>query len=308
MATACCSPSADHPDAVGSDVPSSGEAIDLLRLAGGVFELGADDRLARVFPDDHEGPPRLVEISPFRIAPAAVTNGQFARFVADTGYRTHAERYGWSFVFEGFLDADPFVTTEAVSEAPWWRRVYGATWNHPEGPGTSIEDRTDHPVVHVSWRDAAAYAGWAGGRLPTEAEWEFAARGGRAATVWPWGDEFQPGGRPRANIFEGNFPTHNTGVDGYVGTAPVTAYEPNAYGLYNVIGNVWEWCQDWFGDREGATSVDPPGPTHGPGRVTKGGSYLCHDSYCNRYRLSARTFNTPTSSTGHTGFRLAADV
>jgi len=281
----------------------------MVAVEAGEFLMGGDDPASQVFAADGEGPPVPVELSAYHIGTFAVTNREFADFATATGYRTHAERYGWSFVFQSFAPDSPLVRTEAVADAPWWRRVYGATWNHPEGPASSIEDRLNHPVVHVSWRDAEAYTKWAGGRLPTEAEWERAARGGLDQTVWPWGDEFHLDGTIRANIFEGTFPNRNTAADGYAATAPVDAFEPNGFGLFNVVGNVWEWCTDWFTASRGTEPlVDPTGPQRGPGRVTKGGSYLCHDSYCNRYRLSARTFNTPTSSTGHTGFRLAADA
>lgn len=311
MSDACCSPSAGHeainePQAVFDAGAVSNE---LATIGAGEFLMGADDPASRRFADDGEGPPVSAEVDSFKIGVHSVTNLEFADFVAATGYRTHAERYGWSFVFQGFVDNNPLVRTEAVVEAPWWRRVYGATWQHPEGPGTSVTERSDHPVVHVSWRDAMAFASWAGGRLPTEAEWEKAARGGLKQTRWPWGDEFHAGGETHANIFEGDFPESNTSSDGFVGTAPVGTFGSNGFGLYNVVGNVWEWCSDWFAaDRGSVPLKNPQGPDKGPGRVIKGGSYLCHDSYCNRYRLSARTHNTPTSSTGHTGFRLAADA
>ena len=168
----------------------------------------------------------------------------------------------------------------------------------------------DHPVVHVSWNDATAYCEWAGVRLPTEAEWEFAARGGLVRKRFAWGDELTPGGRHMCNIWQGKFPTENRALDGHEGAAPAVSYEPNGYGLYNVAGNVWEWCADWFSPTfhvEGPRQ-DPKGPPEGPARVTRGGSYLCHRSYCNRYRIAARSSNTPDSATGNTGFRLAADA
>ncbi|MBX6365640.1 MAG: formylglycine-generating enzyme family protein [Gemmatimonadetes bacterium] len=261
------------------------------------------------FPADGEGPVREVRLRPFRIGRYAVSNARFAEFVAATGYCTDAERFGWSFVFVGFLPAN-FPPTRAVAEAPWWRQVFGADWRHPEGPHSSIAERMDHAVVHTSWNDAQAYCRWAGVRLPTEAEWEYAARGGLVQKRFPWGDELRPGGRHMCNIWQGTFPTVNTGEDGYVGTAPVDAFEPNGYGLHNVAGNVWEWCNDWFSPtwhRTGAR-VDPRGPATGSARVIRGGSFLCHASYCDRYRVAARSSNTPDSSTGHTGFRVAADA
>jgi formylglycine-generating enzyme required for sulfatase activity len=250
-----------------------------------------------------------VSLSPFAICPTAVTNDEFAAFVAATGYVTDAERFTWSFVFAGFLP-DDFPPTRGVADAPWWRQVFGATWRKPDGPGSGLDGRGDHPVVHVSHDDAIAYCTWVGGRLPTEAEWELAARGGRRGKEFPWGDDLEPGGKHRMNVFQGTFPAGNTGADGFLGTAPVDAYEPNGYGLHNVTGNVWEWCSDWFDPGYYAVSAatDPTGPPAGTHRVMRGGSYLCHESYCRRYRVSARSANTPDSSTGNLGFRVVVDV
>ncbi len=269
--------------------------------------MGTDEPYA--FPSDGEGPAREVVVGAFRIARGPVTNVQFAAFVEATGYRTEAERYGWSFVFHLLLP-DEFPETRAVASAPWWRQVYGADWAHPEGPHSDVGDRPDHPVVHVGWSDAVAYCTWAGVRLPTEAEWEKAARGGLVQARFTWGNELHPDGRTMCNIFEGTFPTENTADDGYVGTSPVGAFPPNGFGLHDVAGNVWEWCADWFDPevhRHGS-HVDPVGPPSGQARVMRGGSYLCHDSYCYRYRVSARSSNTPDSSTGNLGFRVAADA
>jgi formylglycine-generating enzyme required for sulfatase activity len=274
-------------------------------LPGGRFLMGTDDRLG--YPADGEGPVRPVTLSPFWIDVAAVCNRQFAEFVAATRYTTDAERYGCSFVFGGLLP-DNFPETRAIAAAPWWREVPGAEWRHPEGPQSDLAGRDDHPVVHVSWHDAMAYCAWAGKRLPTEAEWEYAARGGLAQQRYPWGGELTPDGEHRCNIWQGMFPSTNTLDDGYYGTAPVREYPPNGYGLYNVVGNVWEWCSDWFTSRFARDEQsDPAGPALGTHRVIRGGSYLCHASYCFRYRVAARSSNTPDSSTGNMGFRCARD-
>src|SRR6478672_185720 len=283
------------------------DTAELVELPGGTFLMGTDGHYG--YAGDGEGPAHEVDLSPFSIAPTTVTTAQFAAFVAATGHRTEAEAFGWSFVFAGFLPED-FPPTRGVVGATWWRQVEAADWAHPEGPGSAIGDRADHPVVHVSWNDAQAFCAWAGARLPTEAEWEYAARGGLAGHRFPWGDELEPGGEHRMNVFQGVFPNHNTLDDGYLGTAPVDAYAPNGYGLHNMTGNVWEWCADWFDPHAYARDRpdNPQGPPSGTHRVSRGGSYLCHASYCRRYRVAARNALTPDSSTGNTGFRCAADV
>jgi len=280
-------------------------------VPGGAYWLGNDS--VEAFPDDGEGPVRQVTVSDFFIDSRAVTNQQFAAFARATGYITEAERIGWSYVFHLLLvpEARASVIDGIVAEAPWWLAVRGASWRQPHGPGSA--PLPNHPVVHVSWNDAAAYATWAGKRLPTEAEWEVAARGGLERTVYPWGDELTPRGQHRCNIWQGVFPRTNTLEDGYLGTAPASAYRPNGYGLYNMSGNVWEWCADWWSntwhaEESLATRINPTGPPSGTSRVIRGGSYLCHASYCNRYRVAARTHNTPDSSTGHMGFRCAASA
>jgi sulfatase modifying factor 1 len=284
----------------------------MLLIPDGSFWMGGEDPDA--FPDDGEGPVRQVEVSAFHIDATCVTNRQFASFVKATGYVTDAERFGWSYVFSGLVHprARRHVRDGVVPGAPWWVPVGGACWRAPGGPGSSVGDSPNHPVVHVSWHDADAYARWAGKRLPTEAEWEKAARGGLDRARYPWGDELTPRGQHRANLWQGRFPQVNTAEDGYPATAPVKSFRPNGYGLYNVSGNVWEWTADWWSATwhdvaSPETRVDPRGPASGTAKVMRGGSYLCHASYCNRYRVAARTHNTPDSSTGHMGFRCAAD-
>lgn len=291
---ACCSPSAPRGDGASPEAASlvrrdGDPAEGMVALPGGVFAMGSEDELA--YPEDGESPVREVEVAAFRIGSCAVTNAEFAEFVAATGRRTTAEAFGWSFVFGGLLP-DDFPPTRGVAAAPWWRQVEGADWAHPEGPQSGIGDRADHPVVHVSWDDARAYATWRGARLPTEAEWEYAARGGLAGATYPWGDEREPDGEHRMNVWQGTFPQHNTVADGWVGTCPADAFPANGFGLHNTTGNVWEWCAD-------AWAADPGA------KVSKGGSYLCHASYCRRYRVAARQGNAPDSSLGNLGFRIA---
>ena len=283
----------------------------MVSLDGGAFAMGTTNTR---FPDDGEGPVREVTVDPFAISSSIVTNRQFAAFVDDTGYETEAAKFGWSFVFHDFVSEETKKSvTQAVLAAQWWWQVHGADWSHPHGPDSDWSDIPDNPVVHVSWNDAVAFAEWAEMRLPTEAEWEFAARGGLDGATFAWGEELTPDGKHMCNIWQGDFPTSNSLEDGYHGTSPVGSFPENGYGLFDVAGNVWEWCSDWFSatfhrnDRK-VTRVNPQGPRQGQSRVTKGGSYLCHDSYCNRYRVGARTSNTPDSSTGNMGFRLAASI
>ena len=279
----------------------------LIWLKGGRFRLGVEKS---PLPQDGESPTRLVMIRPFAIDPLAVSNAWFGEFVAATGYLTEAERLGWSLVFAPFLPAG--TPALASPEGPaWWRRVDGASWQHPEGPQSSLSGRLGHPVVQVSWHDAEAFARWVGGRLPTEAEWEFAAAGGRPGAVYPWGDQepddvaFLP-----CNIWQGEFPSSNTGADGYLSTAPADAFAANGYGLFNMAGNTWEWCADAFRVRSLARAAKDRNQRARAGkeRVLKGGSYLCHRSYCHRYRIAARTGASADTSTGHVGFRLVFDA
>ncbi len=278
-----------------------------MRVPGGLFRMGSEDPFA--YPADGEGPAHEVSLRPFLIDRYVVSNDRFATFAAATAYVTDAERWGWSFVFGGLLLGD-FPPTRSVAEAPWWRQVEGAQWRHPEGPPSNLEGRGEHPVVHVSHNDALAYCAWARVRLPTEAEWEFAARGGLDGRAFPWGDDREPAGQHRMNVWQGDFPTRNTAEDGYLGTAPVDAFPPNGFGLYNMTGNVWEWTADWFdpGWYRVSPQENPCGPPSGSHRVTRGGSYICHASYCRRYRVSARGANMPDDATGNIGFRVAADL
>jgi len=312
---ACCSaarPAEQKPDMPVQTIhPKEGETdrIGMIYLPGGEYYMGTDSKEG--FPDDGEGPVHLIKLKPFYMDACTVTNAQFAEFVKATGYKTEAERFGWSYVFHSFVS--PWVARtvhQVVQGVPWWWPVNGAFWYQPEGPDSNIESRMDHPVIHVSWNDANAYCKWAGKRLPTEAEWEYAARGGLDRRMYPWGDMLMPDGQHYCNIWQGTFPEKNTARDGYAGTAPAKSFPPNGYGMYNVAGNVWEWCSDWFSKSyyKESPDTDPQGPAAGTNRAMRGGSYLCHKSYCNRYRVAARSSNTPDSSTGNLGFRCAADA
>jgi sulfatase modifying factor 1 len=309
--TGCCSPGretgGDRETEPTGPVAVGGRAPDLADIPAGRFTMGTDDPGG--YPADGEGPPHPVELPAYRIGVHTVTNAEYAAFADATGYRSTAEELGTSFVFAGMLP-DDFPPTRAVAAAPWWREVPGADWGHPEGPQSSILDREAHPVVHVSWYDALAFCRWAGVRLPAEAEWERAARGPEDGHHYPWGDEREPGGAHRMNVFQGTFPHHDTGDDGWAGTCPVGAFPANGFGLHEVTGNVWEWCADWFApDYYPASPVTAPtGPPSGSARVQRGGSYLCHDSYCWRYRVDSRSANTPDSSAANVGFRVAADL
>lgn len=295
-------------------------------IPGGTFRMGDDN----AYPE--EAPAHTVTVSGFWMDEYAVINAEFAAFVAETGYRTVAERPLDPAVYP---DADPELLTpgSAVFFMPSgqvrmddihsrWTYVPGANWCYPEGPGTTIEGREQEPVVHVAFEDAAAYAVWAGKALPTEAEWEFAARGGLEGAAFCWGSEFTPNGRYMANTWQGPFPFHDEGLDGYAGRAPVGSFLPNGYGLHDMVGNVWEWTADWYSDRHPpkaeapccvprdpqgssqALSYDPAQPAvRIPRKVIKGGSYLCASNYCRRYRPAARHPQMIDTSTCHIGFR-----
>ena len=305
MTKTCCTPArvdtCQTPVATEITADAGGFAVAMAQIPGGRALIGTD---RPVFATDGEGPLRHKTLSPFRLGVTTVTTAEFAAFVAATGYVTDAERLGDSLVFQGLLPKGT-PPTQAVSDAPWWRVLPGANWRHPTGP-EGPEATPDHPVVHVSWNDATAFAVWAGARLPSEAEWEHAARGGLGDVSFPWGDEepddagFQP-----CNIWQGRFPQQDLGLDGYRGTAPARSFAPNGYGLYNMVGNVWEWTSAPFKVRSLSKSVQAVHAGKAGFKLCKGGSFLCHKSYCFRYRIAARNSSSATSSTSHIGFRIA---
>jgi sulfatase modifying factor 1 len=281
----------------------SADKNNMLKIPAGEFLLGSEDAESSV--EDGEFPRRKVQVPSFYMDQYAVTNDQFSKFIKDTGYITDAEKYGWSFVFHLLVNKENEKDIVGSPEqTPWWFAVQGACWMQPEGRGSSVVKRLNHPVIHVSWNDAQAYCRWAGKRLPTEAEWEYAALGGIIDRKFPWGNELHQDDRHHCNVWQGDFPKVNTEEDGFLGTAPVDSFEPNDYGLYNMSGNVWEWCEDTFSNQPTLTNTVQLDSTE---KLIKGGSYLCHKSYCNRYRISARTYNTIDSSTGHMGFRCVAN-
>jgi len=277
-------------------------------IPAGGFWMG--DTHDEAYDGDGEGPARVVELGAFRIDPTAVTNQAFAAFVKATGHVTTAEREGFSAVFHSAYVGDGSDVVGQPEATPWWLAVSGASWRHPDGPASDVARRQNHPVVHVSHDDALAYCAWAGKRLPTEAEWEKAARGALDRARFTWGDELLPRGRWPVNIFTGTFPVENTAENGFATTAPVKAFAPNGYGLFQMSGNTWEWCADWYAADTYTTfgPVDPTGPATGETRVMRGGSYLCHDSYCHRYRVAARSSSHPDSTSGNLGFRCANDA
>lgn len=308
--TSCCVPgstevsTAPAPPAARRPRSTKGQ----IRLAGGVFGMG--DHFGEGYPADGETPVHAVDLDPFWIDEATVTNAAFAAFVKQTGYDTVAERLGTSMVFHlAMKDQTGSHVLGAVEQTPWWLVVQGADWRHPEGPGSDVSRRSNHPVVHVAHQDAAAFAAWAGKRLPTEAEWEYAARGGLEGARYAWGDELVPKGRHQCNIWQGAFPVSNDLEDGWLTTAPAKSYRPNGFGTWQQAGNVWEWCADWFAADYYARSPrhSPPGPESGTERIMRGGSFLCHASYCHRYRVAARSRNTPDSTAANVGFRCAND-
>ncbi len=307
-------------------------------IPGGEFTMGCDRQYASLCQlpglTSDTAPLQRVRVGGYWMDATEVTNAQFAAFVKATGYVTIAERTPTK---EEFPTAPPenLVAGSIVFNPPpeavdlgnyfqWWAWIPGTNWRHPLGPDSSIEGMDDSPVVHIAYPDALAYAAWAGKRLPTEAEWEFAARGGLDQKLFAWGDELTPNGTFMANTFQGQFPTSDTGADGFKGIAPVRQYQPNGYGLYDMTGNVWEWCSDWYrpdtyalrataGD---SVIVNPKGPADSfdpaePGvqkRVHRGGSFLCSDQYCSRYIMGTRGKGEPSTGTNHLGFRCVKDA
>ncbi len=307
-----------------TDPPPEG----MVWIPGGEFSMGTDEA---GFPDTR--PVHRVAVKGVWMDKTEVTNDQFGKFVQATGYVTTAERKPNPADFPG-VPVENLVTGSIVFTPPkqavplndymqWWAYVAGANWRHPEGPKSDLKGRENHPVVHIAYADAVAYAKWAGKRLPTEAEFEWAARGGLDRKKYVWGDDFKPDGKFRANSFQGNFPNKNTGEDGFLASAPVGSFEANAFGLFDVAGNVWEWCSDWYRSdyyqalaAQGPLAKDPKGPADSndpsePGvakRVVKGGSFLCTDQYCARYMPGGRGKEAPDTGTNHIGFRLVRDV
>jgi formylglycine-generating enzyme len=261
---------------------------DMVLVKGGSFQMGTNDGMP------YESPVHEVEVKSFYMDEHEVTVAQFAEFVAATNYKTDAEKFGWSGVFD--------------IETGEWSKADGADWRQPEGPKS--EAKPDEPVSQVSWADAVAYAKWAGKRLPTEAEWEYAARGGLAGKRYAWGDELRPNGKPAANWWQGSFPDENTGEDGFLKRAPVKSFAPNGYGLYEMTGNVWEWNADWYDDDfyRASPKNNPAGAKNGTEKVIRGGSWMCAENFCTNYRVAARSHATPDTGLNNLGFRCVRDI
>jgi formylglycine-generating enzyme len=307
----------------------------MVYIPGGTFEMGGDNEQASA----DEYPKHTVQLSAFYMDATEVTNAQFKKFVDATGYITTAEKKpDWEELKKTLppgteKPADSLLVAASLvfktSNGPvdlndysqWWSWVKGADWKHPQGPASDIKGKDNYPVVHVSWDDAMAYCKWAGKRLPTEAEWEFAARGGLINNIYPWGNEPVNSGKPKTNSWEGKFPYHNEKKDGYITSAPVKSFTPNGYGLYDMAGNVWEWCSDlynhdYYHSLKGKTTVNPTGPDKSydpqePGtakRSLRGGSFLCNDTYCSGYRVARRMKSSPDTGLEHTGFRCVKEV
>ena len=303
-------------------------------IPAGTYTMGAADGEGR----PNEYPQHKVQLDGFWMDATEVTNGQFQQFVQATGYITTAEKApDWNelkkqlppgtpkppdsvLVAASLVFTPPDHAVPLNDPAQWWRWQKGADWRHPNGPGSSIEGKDNEPVVQVSWYDAVAYCKWAGKRLPTEAEWEYAARGVLSNQPYPWGSEGVESGRPKANTWQGQFPNANTNWDHYLKAAPVKSFAPNGYGLYDMAGNVWEWCNDWYdadyyASLKDKTAINPQGPAQShdpmeptvPKKVVRGGSFLCNASYCKGYRVSARMMSSPDTGLEHTGFRCVSN-
>lgn len=325
------------PTADSSTVTASGDTstTGMLFIPGGTFDMGGDNSQA----SKDEYPKHKVMVDAFYMDATEVTNAQFKKFADATGYITTAEQKpdweelkkslppGTAKPHDSLLVAASLVfrasngPVDLNDYSQWWSWVAGADWKHPEGPNSNLTGKENYPVVHVSWDDAMAYCKWAGKRLPTEAEWEFAARGGLINNVYFWGNEHVNAGKPKANSWEGKFPYYNEQKDGYLKSAPVKSFSPNGYGLYDMAGNVWEWCSDWYDYNyyqimEGRTTVNPQGPqkSYDPDdpytqkRSLRGGSFLCNDSYCSGYRVARRMKSSPDTGLEHTGFRCVRDI
>jgi formylglycine-generating enzyme required for sulfatase activity len=305
------------------------DSVGMVWIPGGEFMMGAGDEGGRA----DEKPQHKVKLDGYWMDATEVTNAQFSEFVKATGYVTTAERVPkWEdikkqlppgtpkppdsvFVAASLVFASPKIPVNVNDASQWWVWKKGASWKHPGGPATSIKGKENHPVVQVSWDDATAYAKWAGKRLPTEAEWEFAARGGLKDALYPWGNEDIEQGKPKANTWQGNFPNKNTSWDKFYLSSAVKTFKPNGYGLYDMAGNVWEWCSDWYSDQyyaqQGPTSLNPVGPAKSydpmeptiPKKVVRGGSFLCNSSYCAGYRVTSRMKSSVDTGLEHTGFR-----
>lgn len=307
----------------------------MVKISTGEFMMGASDDEGR--PEEY--PQHKVKVSSFWIDATEVTNAQFEQFVLATGYITTAEiKPDWEEIKKQLPVGTPKPDDSLLVEASlvftattgsvylndvsqWWSWTKGANWRHPHGSESSVKGKENYPVVHISWNDANAYAKWAGKRLPTEAEWEFAARGGLINKKFSWGNQQPEQGKPKANIWQGKFPYLNTAMDKFIGAAPVKSFPPNKYGLYDMSGNVWEWCSDWYApeyykELVGIISIDPTGPSKSfdwtepsiPKKVVRGGSFLCNSSYCKGYRVTARMNSSPDTGLEHTGFRCVADI
>lgn len=280
-------------------------------IKGNQFMMGSPS------PSDHPGdmeyPPSLVEVESFYMDETLVTNRDFSKFISETGYVTDAEKLGFSFVFHLLLTESEKKYSQQIKGYPWWYDVPGASWNHPEGRESGIENRGDHPVVHVTHNDALQYCSWAGKRLPTEMEWELAARSGHQNRNYPWGDTLLLNGEHQANLFQGKFPIENTVEDGYLGTSPVKSFEPNEFGLYDMIGNVWEWSSTRAGRsiEEMSSCCFCTKSINNELEILysmRGGSFLCHESYCKRYKVFSRNKNTSQSSASNIGFRCVSNL